>query len=556
MHPRNFIFILFFLFASALFAQDVKISTVTEKIDGKEYYIHTVVKGESVWKIAKAYGVTSDQIIADNPAAKKKIKPGQKLKILSKKAITEPTVQYLDHIVVKGESLYSIAKKYSISVDDIKKANPGISEVIKPDQIIKIPASAIWQGKADSLKVVTINDSLKADSAAKDYYDCSKPKLLDSYNVALMIPFYLDNMYQINPDDPEIKEKDADDFTSFTFVQFYEGALMAIDSLKKSGLNAKVYVYDVQNDSAATKKILEKPEFQKMNMIIGPFYQKSLKVVTDFAKKNKIYVIDPVSMEDSLMIDNPYVINASPTIAMQLKQLAAYIVGRYPGSPVVVVHNSKESEKKYVDMLGIAIRAEEKKAGLKDSSFRPVSYSGVSGITKYFNSADTNIIVTLSNGEIFLSNYVRALSEVGDNYKMIVFGLPSWKNFDQIETEYFLKMYLHMFSSSFVDYQNEDVKKFVKKYRETYYTEPEKYGFMGFDITTYFLKALTKYGTNFGKCLDNITDGEYLQSGYQFTRENKKDGFQNSFLNIYRFENYQLVDVRKYPTIKEKEKKK
>lgn len=555
MRLRFFLIVASLFFTSFIFSQDVKISTVIKNIDGKDYYMHTVVKGESVWKIAQAYGVTPDDITNVNPGTKKKIKPGQELRIIIKEKTNVPATKYTEHAVVKGESLYSIAKSYSVTIDDIKKANPGISDVIKPGQILKIPSEKMNTVKTDTLTLAQ-KDSLKTDSAEK--YDCSKAKLLDSYNIALMIPFYLDNMYQINTEDPDIKEKDANDYTSFTFVQFYEGALMAIDSLKKSGLNAKVYVYDVQNDSNATKKILEKPEFQKMNLIIGPFFENSLKVVTVFAKKNKIYIIDPVSTEDSLIINNPYVINASPTIAMQLEQLAEYIVGRYPKSPIIIVHNNKENEKKYADMLGTAIWEEEKKAGLKDSLFKKVVYSvsGVSGITKLFSVADTNIVVTLSNGEIFLSNYVRALSPVSDNYKMIVFGLPSWKNFDQIETEYFLELYLHTFASSFIDYQDDNVKRFTKKYRGIYYTEPEKYAFMGFDITTYFLKALMQYGMNFGKCLDKIPGDSFLQNSYKFVRESKKDGCQNSFLNIYRYERYQLVDVRKHPKIKEKEKDK
>lgn len=555
MRSRFFIF-LFFLFVSAVaVSQDVKVSEIIKNIDGKDYYIHTVEKGESVWKIANAYEVTSDEIISLNPAAKKKIKPGQELRIPIKQEKTITLTQNTNHVVVKGESLYSIAKLYSVTVDKIKKANPGITDFIKPGQIIKIPVTDQLSNKADSLIQIQ-KDSLKADSAEK--YDCTNPKLLDTYNVAFMIPFYLDNMYEIKTEDPDIKDKDANDYTSFTFVQFYEGALIAIDSLKKSGLNAKIYVYDVQNDSSVTKKILEKPEFKKMNLIIGPFYENSLKVVSSFAKKNKIYMIDPVSTEDSLLKNNPYVINSSPSIEMQLNQVAAYLIGRYPGSPIVVVHNNKEAEKKYVEMMGNAIRQEEKKAGLQDSSFRPVVYStsGVSGITKNFDIADTNIVITLSNGEIFVSNYVRGLSAVADNYKMIVFGLPSWKNFDQIETEYFLQLYLHVFSSSFIDYNEDMVNKFVKTYREEYKTEPEKYAFMGFDITTYFLKALMQYGADFGKCLDKIPVTNYLQDAFEFERESKKDGYENTYLNIYRYEDYQMIDVRKHPKIQELEKKK
>ncbi|HNW99319.1 MAG TPA: LysM peptidoglycan-binding domain-containing protein [Bacteroidales bacterium] len=586
----RYLFIVFGLLLNTTIFAQVKISTVIEKINGKDYYIHTVAKGESVWKIAKAYGVTSEQIVADNPYAKKKIKPTQKLRIpvnqnsaqqITTRVDTIPkdTVKVvkenITHTVKQGETLYGIAKKYSVTVNEIKKANPGLSEKIVPDQVLKIPSGKTAKATkattvADNNTAVTNTNTANHNTTAQtqkqdtiktdndDKLDCDKSKLLNSYNIALMIPFYLDYVSEIDIDDPDIKEKSVDDYKSFSFVQFYEGALMAIDSLKKSGLNVKVYVYDVQNDSLATKKLLEKPEFQKIHLIIGPFFEKSLKVVSDFSRKNKVYVVDPVSTNDSLLYNNPYLINANIPVKMQLKQLASYIVGRYPGMPVIVVHNNKDSEKEYVAILKNAIHAEEKKTGVKDSSFREVVYSksGISGITKNFKANDTNVVVTLSSGEVFLTNYVRGMSTVANDNKMIVFGLPSWKNYDQIETEYFMQMYLHMFSSTFIDYQDEQVIQFVKAYREAYKTEPDKYAFLGFDVTAYFLKALMQFGTNFGKCLDKIPSENYLQTGFKFVRENKKDGIQNAFLNIYRYEDYQLVDVRKHPKIKEKEKKK
>jgi LysM repeat protein/ABC-type branched-subunit amino acid transport system substrate-binding protein len=544
-----FLIISFFFFAVAAFSQDVKISTVIEKIDGKEYYIHTVQKKESVWKIAKAYNVSSEDIIAMNPGSDKKIKPGQKLKILVKTAEVKKTAETFDHTIEKGESLYTIAKKYSVTIDDIYKANPGLTEKIKPGQIIKIP------GNQKNGNLLTKKDSsiVKTDSV----YDCSKPKLLDSYNIALMIPFYLGSIYQVNPDDPDIRDKDANDYLSLTYIQYYEGLLMAIDSLKSKGFSAKVYVYDVDADTAATQKILEKPEMTKMHLIIGPFFDNSFNVVARFALKNHIKLVDPLSSGNDMLNNDPYVFKATPSVDMQLKQLAAFIVGRYPKSPVIIVHNDKENEKAYVSVFEKALNNEQQKAGLADSSFKEIIYSqdGFSGITKYFSGTDTNIIVTLSNGEIFVTNYVSNFNNIYDKYKMIVFGLPSWKNFDNIETEYMQNINLHIFSTSFIDYLDPAVQNFTLKFRDLYKTEPEKYAFQGFDVGMVFFSALKNYGVNFDKCIDNI-GGKYLQSTYTFIKAGPKDGFENSFLNIYRYEDYRFIDVRDFPKIKEKEKEK
>lgn len=539
------------LFGTALYSQDVVKSTVIEKVDGKDYYIHTVKKGESIWKLALAYSVTAEDITSNNPGSYRKIKPGQMLKIPVKKGQSNATSATTSHVVEKGENLYGIAKTYSVTVDDIKKVNPGISENIKPGQTILIPVK-----NATGNKNKNNNDSISTDYNATNY-NCNNPKLLDSYNIALMIPFYLNDISQIHPDDQDIKEKDASDYTSFTYVQFYEGILLAIDSLKKKGFSAKVYVYDVDEDSASTAMILEKPELAKMHLIIGPFFEGSLKIVAKFAQKHNIKIVDPVSTDEEILKDNTSLFEVSPSISMQLIQLAAWIVGRYPTSQVVVVNNNEDNEKQYISVFKSALKEQLKIAGVKDTSIKEAIYdqSGLTGITRYFRSTDTNIVVTLSNNEIFVTNYVSKLNEIYDKYKMIVIGLPGWKNYDNIETEYLQNINLHMFSSSFIDYTKDNVKNFIYAFRDLYKTEPDKYAFQGYDVAMFFFTALSNYGLNFDKCIDKV-GGSYLQNNYKFVKTGNKDGFDNSYLNIYRYEDYRLLDVRTHPHIKEKEKPK
>jgi len=546
------IFVLSIIISAVAYSQDIKRSNVFVTVDGKEYYLHTVQKKETLWKIAKAYEVTTDDIISVNPDADNKIKAGQKLKIpvkRSEKSQSAQTAEAFDYTVLKGDNISLIAKKFSVTTESIYKVNPGLTEKIKPDQVIKIP------GKSAATEVIHPSDNPVTEETEPTKNDCSNLKLLDSYNIALMIPFYLDDISQIDLDDPDIKEKDPSDYTSFTFVQYYEGILLAIDSLKKMGFSANISVYDVDEDSVKTNNLLQKPELAKMQLIIGPFFDNSLKVVARFAKKHNIKVVDPVSIDDNILKGNPTVFKASPSTSMQLKQLAVYIANRFPSSPIIIVHNSKENEKDYLDVFKTALNTELKKAGKKDSSFFIVNYnqSGFDAITKHFSQSDTNIVVTLSNGEVFVTNYVSDFNNVYDQYNMIVFGLPSWKNFDNIETEYLQNINLHLFSSSFVDYTDTDVNKFISLYRNQYKTEPDKYAFQGFDVAMFFFSALMKYGVYFEKCIDKM-NGTYLQSNYKFVKTGSKDGYDNTFLNIYRYEDYRFVDARKHPKIKEKEK--
>lgn len=526
-------------FSSDLSAQEIKISDKIEKQNGKEYYLHTVQNGETVWKIAKAYSVSVEDVLSVNPESSKGIKPGQLLKVIVKNKKTE----YQNHTVEKGESLYKIAKKYNVSVESIEEVNKDLAEKIQPGQVLKIPVKPA--NKTTQSTLTTVSDTATTLGNANENYNCNKPKLLESYNIALMIPFYLSQMYQVKPDDPDIEEKDQDDYASFTFIQFYEGILIALDSLKKTGFSAKVYVYDVDEDSSKIEAILEKPEMAKMNLIIGPFFKNSLKPVVDYAKKHNIKVIDPVSTDEEILNGNPNVFKATPSVTSQFNDVAEYFVNAYPTATIILAHNNNENELRYLALLKEALNIQYKKTGKPENSFKEaiVSQIGVGGITKLFNPSDTNIVLTLTNGEVFVTNYVRNLSDVFDSYKMIVVGLPSWKNYENIEAEYFQKINLHLFSSSFIDYSRNDVKNFILKYREKYQTEPNKYAFQGFDIGMIFFKALKIYGTSFEKCIDQLS-GSYLQSKYSFSNADRNNGFENQELNIYRYFDYQLFDAR------------
>lgn len=140
----------------------VEVNDIEEKTDKKQIedkkkeekpkqITYTVKKGDKLDKIAKKYGVTVNDIKKWNKNIKNinKLQVGQKLKIYPKKNTDSKKDKEKDkkkktktktHKVKKGESLSRIAKKYGVTVNDIKKANKLKKDDIKPGQILKIPA--------------------------------------------------------------------------------------------------------------------------------------------------------------------------------------------------------------------------------------------------------------------------------------------------------------------------------------------------------------------------------------------------------------------------------
>ena len=170
---------------------------------------------------------------------------------------------------------------------------------------------------------------------------------------------------------------------------------------------------------------------------------------------------------------------------------------------------------------------------------------GLSDLEKLLSKEKENILVTLINGEAFITNYVRFLDNMSEQYQITVYGFPSWNNFENIEIDDLQKLKLHLFSSSFINYDREEVKRFVIKFRTDFKTEPEKLAFQGFDISYFFLNALMKHGVSFEKCLNEMKKAPFnkgLQTTFDFVKDKNK-GFENSHIDIYKYENYHLVKV-------------
>jgi len=117
-------------------------STDIKTINGKKYYLHIVEKGQSLYAIAKTYSIDINSVLAENDDAIDGLKNGQTLKIpieslLPKQISTIDTNKYAYHKVIKGETLYAIAHYYGIDEKTIKGFNSSLVYGLKEgEQII------------------------------------------------------------------------------------------------------------------------------------------------------------------------------------------------------------------------------------------------------------------------------------------------------------------------------------------------------------------------------------------------------------------------------------
>ena len=117
--------------------QVLRIPDIVEKSDTSVYYVK---KGDTLYGIAKSYGVSVDDIKRLNDLSSNSLSIGQELLIPGLSSENVPNVKV--YTVLKGDSLYKIANLYGISVDELKTANKLSSSVLSIGQQLVIPDSA------------------------------------------------------------------------------------------------------------------------------------------------------------------------------------------------------------------------------------------------------------------------------------------------------------------------------------------------------------------------------------------------------------------------------
>ena len=119
--------------------------TKPEDMNVPNYINYKVVKGDTLYSIARKYGVSVDTIINDNALKSNTLNVGQNLKIRASSSLVEECYgeDYVpsgnkNYTVIKGDTLYSIARKLNTTVDSIKKKNNLNSNTLSVGQILKI----------------------------------------------------------------------------------------------------------------------------------------------------------------------------------------------------------------------------------------------------------------------------------------------------------------------------------------------------------------------------------------------------------------------------------
>lgn len=361
--------------------------------------------------------------------------------------------------------------------------------------------------------------------------------LKSSYKVGIVMPFFAQ----------EVSNAAKMPGSSVQGMNFYEGSLLALQQLSAEGVNLDVEIFDSRRSSAVVQGLVDNFTLSKMDLIIGPAASNNVRIVAEgVAKKSSVPMVS-LNLNSSLTKENPFFIQASPYFGTHASATVNYVNQKYAGKKVVMIvpQGGKEMNRlTYYHNANSDTRYSEFYAEKQNSAFK------FTDLTDMLTSGDTTIIIAPVSNNGFASGLLRTLNNVKGSKPVIVFGMPSWMSYQNLDIAAMEGCNLHVTNGSFVNKNNEAVKSFKQTFFTEYGAAPTVEAYKGYDLTLFFGRMLHKHGTSFINNLDDA-DGTLLQSSFNFERVFEVQGdsgmsedyqiryHENKFVHILRFQNYQ-----------------
>ncbi|MDB0062972.1 LysM peptidoglycan-binding domain-containing protein [Crocinitomicaceae bacterium] len=501
--------------------------------------LHKVLSQETLYGIAKKYGTTVERLVELNPGIENGLKVDQEISVpyklpvgkVGEKPVEQPKVKItftdstIKHTVLKGETLYSISKRFMVPTSEIQKLNNMRNDRLRPGDVINIPIKKERIEKVEVREVIPakstskVDDTTKIVPSKKDSIFLFKKK--EVYNVAILMPLFLDRGEGSSP------------AISNLAAEYYMGARFAIDSLQALGLKAKMYIHDSKNDSTTLMELLKKPEFAEMDLIIGPFFASNAEYAAKWAKDHGVRMVCPVATSYEILRNNPFVYEAVTSGVTLNEKLAKYIAATHNNEQIILVTPNSEKDK----VLSQSFRNGFNALSENQDSLPKIIETTTEDFATFIKPKTNYHVVYLCSDKtevgLFLSN-LNQTTIANESCGVTVYGTKDWENFSNLTDKHLAKFKVHYATPYDLNYKNDRTKNFDKSYRKSYRTQVSKMALQGYDVTMFYCQSL----------LMGKTPRKGIMNNFIMEQKGEGNGYENTNCVILKHNGYSFVKLK------------
>ena len=475
---------------------------------------HYVLPKETKYSIAKQYGITLEELERKNPEVVSNLPEGFKLWIKgiapkpdktavgaesNKETVASAAVKktistnYLNYVVKPKETLFSLSKMAGTTQEELIAQNPLVSEGVYEGMLLKIPA------------ILSFSQEYKKEytELSKSTYSTSRKKL------TLLLPFNVSRIEgdTVNSMTTRLKK---DKFLNMT-LDFYAGALIAIDSAKTLGLDIDVKIFDSQEtkNSSNVASLIKNNDLGDSDAIIGPFYQSNVEKAAELLLPNQVPVISPLSKDLGISYTN--IFQSIPTPEAVKNAMFDYMRSK-SGNIVAVVDKKKGSVIQFI---------KENHKDVRFSAFAANGGVSAENLKGLFVKDKVNYVVMETGNTGMIKSTIAAMLSAMATYRVQLVILEPNETLDTDEINFInLTKLKLMYPSVTRENESPEALLFEKEFRKKNKIYPSVFATRGFDITFDTMMRLSQY-KKYQETIDTVAT-EQVDNKFEFYK--KVDG--------------------------------
>jgi len=478
---------------------------------------HIILPKETKFGIARKYGMTVRELEVLNPTVGV-LQPGIMLKVGTAVLddyviITDEAFQFYE--VQPQETMYSLTRRFQVEADSLMALNPALKDGLKWGMILKVPT------KDASGRTLDVGAEVTAEAEASEVKQLDLEKKLkdfDAKNLVLMLPY---NLGKIKNDSiSNSREMLQNDRVMRISLDFYSGALMAIERAQELGISTNLKVYDTQQQPSKVASIVQSNNFNNVDAVIGPLLQATSEEAAARLTNLNVPVISPISNRELRAIPNLY--QARPSDDMLREAMIKYLQKNSQGKNVIIVADGASGgiKSKLMNALPNARTVNPSGNNISESTLSPSLVKG-----------RENWVILESESVALLSSATSALNRLARNNNIVLFTTNKNSSFesDVLSNNHLGRLKFH-FPSEYKEFDEMVSDSFIDSYKTKYGYVPNKYTVRGYDLTLDVLLRLAAMGTLEKSVEANIIT-EYVENKFLY-KHKANGGYYNDAVYI------------------------
>jgi len=499
-----------------------KVFTVSKPESTTKKY--TVLPKEGKWRIAYKFGITIDQLEALNPDMSEVLNVGDQINVpnINQKEENAIDEAYSYYKVLPKEGFYRLKLKLGVEQEQLEILNPGLKESgLKEGMILKIPYNAtVGETSNTELQEIDLTNRIKS---------------FNTKHLVIMLPFQLNKVDADSIQDAK-KELATNPFLSMS-MDFHSGALMALDSLKKLGVNLKVDVYDTKNLLNEVSNILNSNEFGDVDAVIGPFMQNNIEKVASNLKAYNVPVISPITKNVTLTEN---VFQSRPSESLLYDKIVNFVKKDSTKQHVIIVSDTKHT--KVSNNLKRTFMSASQVFSRKNKKEEDAFYILDQDLLAALKSGK-NIVFLESDNPGFVSNVTSKLNSMKNRVRNIVLVTTNMNaafEDDEVSNYHLSHLEFH-FPTISKSYNEDDNNSFVKAYEKRYGITPNKVAVRGFDLTMDVVLRLVS-SEDLYLSVNEAPVTEYVENKFAYKKK-FLGGYYNDTVYLVKYQDLKIVEV-------------